>query len=206
MFQKLIRLISIENENEPELTGKQYLVCMLISILIVGFLACYADSAGEDSSAGQNSDCSWECQGLLSRIKRTDGWAVVDRNVNILLEQCSLINPLHAVTSAGTAIRKGKGLLFRIDFLSDSVSISTIAEISGISDISELYYNEFANVKGKDGYGAISADGNWVVDPVYEKIDWDAMPYEDGTYGRKMIFQCWKNNKQEEVKWNPLDN
>ena len=61
MFQKLIRLISMENENEPELTGKQYLVCMLISILIVGFLACYADSAGKYSSTGQNSECSWEC-------------------------------------------------------------------------------------------------------------------------------------------------
>ena len=53
--------------------------------------------------------------------------------------------------------------------------------------------------------GAISADGNWIVDPVYEKIDWDAVPYEDGTYGRKMIFQCWKNNNQEEIKWDPRD-
>lgn len=206
MLQKLIRLISMENENEPELTGKQYLVCMLISILIVGFLACYADSVRKDSGVGQKSECSWECQGLLSRIKRADGWAVVNKKGNILLDQCTMINPLPEVTSVGTAIRKGEGLLFRIDFLSDSVSISTVAEISGISDISELYYNEFAIVKGKDGYGAISADGNWVVDPVYEKIDWDAVPYEDGTYGRKMIFQCWKNNNQEEVKWDPRDN
>lgn len=60
----------MENENEPELTGKQYLVCMLLSILIVRFLAYYTDSPRKDSDIDYKAECSWECQGLLSRINK----------------------------------------------------------------------------------------------------------------------------------------
>ena len=50
----------------------------------------------------------------------------------------------------------------------------------------------------------VSAQGDIIVDPVYEKITWEAIPFEDNEYGHKMIFKCKVLGGPYEIKnWDP---
>ena len=149
----------------------------------------------------------WESQGQYARVKKSDDWAVINKKDVTLLDKCTVINPLPEITTIGTALRDNVGLVFRIETDKEPEEISVIAEIPNILEISELHYDNFAVIKGEKGYGVVSAGGNIIIDPVYKKVDWEAFPFEDGSYGRKIIFKCQASDGHYEViKWDPREN
>lgn len=168
----------------------------------------YIDENGKRMTDDYEEAYSWECQGQYARVKTTDGWAVINRKGKILLDKCTMINELPDVTTTiGTAFRDDKGLVFCIDIDKEPVEISIITEIPDILEISELHYDDFAVIKGKKGYGVVSASGDVIIDPVYKKIDWEALPFEDDSYGYKMIFKCQTNDGDyKTTNWDPREN
>ena len=59
-------------------------------------------------------------------------------------------------------------------------------------------------IQGEKGYGVISAAGNIIFDPIYKKVDWEALPFEDDSYGHKMIFKCQADDGHyETINWDP---
>ena len=167
----------------------------------------FIDENGNKMTGDYEEAYPWECQGQYARVKTADGWAIINRKGKTLFDKCTMINPLPDVTTTiGTAFRNDKGLLFCIDIDKNPTEISVIAEIPNIFDISELHYDNFAVIQGEKGYGVVSATGNIIIDPVYKKVDWEAFPFEDGSYGRKMIFKCQADDGHYEIiKWNPRE-
>lgn len=168
----------------------------------------FIDENGNKMTGDYEEAYPWECQGQYARVKTADGWAIINRKGKTLFDKCTMINPLPDVTTTiGTAFRNDKGLLFCIDIDKNPTEISVIAEIPNIFDISELHYDNFAVIQGEKGYGVVSATGNIIIDPVYKKVDWEAFPFEDDRYGRKMIFKCQADDGHYEViKWDPREN
>lgn len=85
-----------------------------------------------------------------------------------------MINTLPEITTNGTAIRDGKALIFALSYAEDSNKVYILAEIPDISEISDVYYNEFAIIKGLNGYEAVSLDGSIIIPPKYTQVDWEA--------------------------------
>ena len=53
----------------------------------------------------------------------------------------------------------------------------------------------------------VSAQGDIIVDSVYEKITWEAITFEDNEYGHKIIFKCKVLGGPYEIKnWDPRKN
>lgn len=81
---------------------------------------------------------------------------MMKRKKNFLLDKCSMINTLPEIATKGTAIRDGNALIFALSYAEDSNRVYILAEVPDVSEISDIYYNEFAVIKG-----------------IYETINWD---------------------------------
>lgn len=166
----------------------------------------FIDKNGNRMTGDYEDAYPWESQGQYARVKKSDGWAVINKKDVTLLDKCTVINPLPEITTIGTALRDNVGLVFRIEMDKEPEEISIIAEIPNILEISELHYDNFAVIKSENGYGVVSAGGNTIIDPVYKKVDWEAFPFEDGSYGRKLIFKCQADDGHYEIiKWDPRE-
>jgi hypothetical protein len=165
----------------------------------------FIDENGNKMTGDYEEAYPWECHGQYARVKTMNGWAIINRKGKTLIDKCIMINTLPDVTTTiGTAFRNDKGILFCIDIDKDPTEISVIAEIPNILDISELHYDNFAVIQGEKGYGVISAAGNIIFDPIYKKVDWEALPFEDDSYGHKMIFKCQADDGHyETINWDP---
>ena len=74
-------------------------------------------------------------------------------------------------------------------------------------EISELYYNNFAVIRGEKGYGVVSAEGNIIIDPVYQKVNWEALPVDGDSYGYNIIFKCQESDGYYKIiKWDTKEN
>lgn len=167
----------------------------------------FIDEKGKRMTQDYRQAYPWENQGQYARVETTDGWAIINKEDEILLDQCTMINSLSEITAEGTALRDGKGVLFRINIDRQSETISVVMEIPDVLEISELYYNSFAIIEKENGYGVVSAQGDIIVDSVYEKITWEAIPFEDNEYGHKIIFKCKVLGGPYEIKnWDPRKN
>lgn len=167
----------------------------------------FIDEKGKRMTRDYRQAYPWENQGQYARVETTDGWAIINKKDEILLDQCTMINSLPEITAEGTALRDGKGVLFRINTDGQSETLSVVMEIPDVLEISELHYNSFAIIEKENGYGVVSAQGDILVDPVYEKITWEAIPFEDNEYGHKIIFKCKVPDGLYEIKnWDPRKN
>ena len=167
----------------------------------------FIDKNGNRMTGDYEDAYPWESQGQYARVKKSDGWAVINKKDVTLLDKCTVINPLPEITTIGTALRDNVGLVFHIEMDKEPEEISIIAEIHNILEISELHYDNFAVIKSENGYGVVSAGGNTFIDSVYKKVDWEAFPFEDGSYGRKLIFKCQADDGHYEIiKWDPREN
>ena len=86
----------------------------------------------------------------------------------------------------------------------DEASVQIIKEFKAFSEISEIFLEEFAVVKGKNGYGAIDFNGNIIMPAVYEYLDWDSYKIQDEALKKEIIFKGKKKNGRFDViDWNP---
>lgn len=212
MLEKLLQAVSLyddETEEKFHLSPKEKFLYTIISIgFLLILLYCIWALDTDDVAQSQNiaGAYSWESQGNFARVKNPDGWAIIDRQNNILLDKCSTINTLPEIATKGTAIRDGKALIFALSYAQDSNRVYILAEIPDVSEISDIYYNEFAIIKGLDGYGAVSLDGSIIIPPKYTQVDWEAIPFDDDTYGSKIIFKCQtEKGSCETVNWDPRE-
>lgn len=167
----------------------------------------YIDEKGKRITNDYEEAYAWESQGRYARIKKSDGWAIINKKDKILLDKCTMINSLPEVTAIGTALRDEVGLLFRMETDKEPEEISIIAKIPDVLEISELYYNNFAVIRGEKGYGVVSAEGNIIIDPVYQKVNWEALPFDGDSYGYNIIFKCQESDGHYEIiKWNTKEN
>lgn len=150
----------------------------------------------------------WERQGTMAKVRKADGWAVIDRNGNVLIDKCDSINRLPTITYEGTAVRNGHALLLGyVDEPDGTSSVQVIKEFEEFSEISKIYYEQFAIVKGSEGYGAVDANGKTIVQPVYNNLDWDSYAITGETFVKEIIFKAQKQNRRYDViDWNPLKN
>lgn len=148
----------------------------------------------------------WERQGSMAIVKKSDGWAVIDRTGNVLIDKCDSINRLPVITYMGTAVRNGHALLLRYSDGSDGRDyVEVVKEFEQFSEISRVFYEQFAIVKGNKGYGAVDVNGNIIVQPIYENLDWDGYSISREEYVKEIIFKAQKQNGcYDVIDWNPL--
>ena len=149
----------------------------------------------------------WEMQGAMARVKKADGWAVIDRKGTVLIEKCDSINSLPVISNMGTAIRNGHALLLKYFNGGDGTnSVETIKEFEQFSEISDIFYEQFAIVKGNEGYGAVDVKGKIIVQPIYENLDWDSYDASKEEFVKEIVFKGQKQNGcYDVIDWNPLE-
>lgn len=148
---------------------------------------------------------SFERKGTMARVKTSEGWAIIDKNGTVLIDKCDSISNLPVIASTGMAVRNGHVLLLQYSDKSDeTTSVQIIKEFKAFSEISEIFLEEFAVVKGKNGYGAIDFNGNIIMPAVYEYLDWDSYKIQDEALKKEIIFKGKKKNGRFDViDWNP---
>lgn len=146
-----------------------------------------------------------ERNGTVARVKTSEGWAIIDKKGTVLIDKCESIGKLPFIASTGMAVRNGHVLLLQYsDESKETASVQVIKEFEEFSEISEGYLEEFAVVKGKNGYGAIDFNGNVIMPAVYESLDWDSYEIQDEVFKKEIIFKGKKKNGRFDVMdWNP---
>lgn len=147
----------------------------------------------------------FERKGTMARVKTSEGWAIIDKNGTVLIDKCDSISILPVIASTGMAVRNGHVLLLQYSDKSDeTASVQIIKEFKVFSEISEIFLEEFAVVKGKNGYGAIDFNGNIIMPAAYEYLDWDSYKIQDEALKKEIIFKGKKKNGRFDViDWNP---
>ena len=86
----------------------------------------------------------------------------------------------------------------------ETASVQIIKEFKAFSEISEIFLEEFAVVKGKSGYGAIDFNGNIIMPAVYEYLNWDSYKIQDESLKKKKSFLKEKR-KNGKIRCNRLE-
>lgn len=162
---------------------------------------------GERMTENYEDAYLWERQGTLARVKNSDGWAVIDRKGTILFDRCEAIDSLPVIGSAGTAVRDGYVLLLQYsDGTDETASVQMVKKFKEFSEVSQVFNDQFAVVKGRDGYGAIDFNGNIIMPAVYNDLNWDSYKIPDEVFMKEIIFKGKKKNGRLDVlDWNPLN-
>lgn len=150
----------------------------------------------------------WERQGTVARVKNKNGWAVIDRSGKLLIERCDSLNNLPVIGNTGTAVRDGHALLLKYsDQSNEEAFVEVIKELKEFFEISsDVFYDEFAVVKGATGYGAVNCNGEVIVQPVYDNLEWDGYQISGEEDVTEIIFKGRKQDgRLDVIRWNPLD-
>ena len=95
---------------------------------------------------------SWGRQGTMARVKKSDGWAVIDRQGTVLIDKCDSIDSLPFLSDNGTAVRDGHVLLLHYSDSSDeSASVQIVKEFEHFTEVTEVFNSQFAIVKETEG-------------------------------------------------------
>lgn len=141
----------------------------------------------------------------MARVKKSDGWAVIDRQGTILIDKCDSIDNLPVISDNGTAVRDGHVLLLHYSDSSDeSASVQVVKEFEQFTEVTEVFNSQFAIVKGADGYGAVDLDGNMIVPAIYKDLTWDSYKIPGEVFKKEIIFKGKKENDRLDVTdWKP---
>lgn len=151
---------------------------------------------------------SWGRQGTMARVKKSDGWAVIDRQGTVLIDKCDSIDSLPFLSDNGTAVRDGHVLLLHYSDSSDeSASVQIVKEFEHFTEVTEVFNSQFAIVKGADGYGAVDLDGNMIVPAIYKDLTWDSYKIPGEVFKKEIIFKGKKvNDRLDVTDWKPQTN
>lgn len=145
-----------------------------------------------------------ESQGWCARVKMVGGtWAVIDQNGTELVGGLEYINPLPCVTDRISATRDGHAVLFK--FSRENEEIVKVKEYFEYSEISAIYYGEFAIVQGHNGlYGAVSWNGDVIIPAEYVEITWSRFPLDENPYVSMTIFKLQNTDgTYNSIAWTP---
>ena len=142
----------------------------------------YINTDGERITGNFFDGFPYEHQGNYARVLREDGWAIINREGEVVFSGADSINELPLDTVLGSAIREGHAVLFDLHIATDE-KIQIYKELYQFKDISSVYYGSFATVISEDDrYGVVNSDGDLIIEPQYRTIDFEIIDDGDNSW------------------------